>query len=638
MPQPKRASIGMNPFNAIDSQYNGIFEGTLNHQNTSIINNDITFQDDILNDNRLRISRPSSRILDLIKPQDSPLDNTNENFFSVRQLPVIDPIYNNEPMNHNFNVYNNYNNYSNPLISRPASTPLMESNVDLYHRPRHPQSNPMMFPQHDEPSNEVNRFNDIVHSPNKSYYQTSGTSLQSHRIHSTTPQQIHQPIHRSHSNNANIGHSLNQHRHSAAPQIPNSNRYLDHNSVEQTVANSCQDILKEASTHSLKAVELANTLRARVGTEILAFVREHWGGLLSLLEKRNDLFRVDRIPKNDIVTLISMNSNRQTNNNLWPVDNKLNDDSHTGILGNVSKCLHVGNVPPLINETDLMKEFEKYGIVEQTKLINQRGRRFAFVCYQTIEMAITAKTMMSRVHPWKSAISFAHKESINSYNNNQYGNYSNEFDESFNYMPSLRPSTSLGQSTNMNRGGLIVPPNRSMSLSPSVMLGEGDHDSGDISYENENMNSYSIESNNYSNRPINRPITNNSFHYPNTLNPVLKRLCDDTYVPTQPWPIDSALDSPYCNAIVMQLLQFGGSTSISKLRGFLRTRINAPDNVKSVPLKALLAAYPQLFYVRNNQVTLLSIPSNLNIQNSNPIEGITDEKQVNSIDSDVKNH
>ena len=45
-----------------------------------------------------------------------------------------------------------------------------------------------------------------------------------------------------------------------------------------------------------------------------------------------------------------------------------------------SKCLHVGNVPANLSEKDLIKEFEKFGSVEGVKLINQRGRRFAFVC------------------------------------------------------------------------------------------------------------------------------------------------------------------------------------------------------------------------------------------------------------------
>ena len=90
------------------------------------------------------------------------------------------------------------------------------------------------------------------------------------------------------------------------------------------------------------------------------------------------------------------------------------------------------------------------------------------------------------------------------------------------------------------------------------------------------------------------------------IDPVVRRLCDDTYVPTQTWPADPPRDAPYCQAVTSQLIQFGGSTSISKLRGFLRNRINAPDNIKSVPLKAMLAAYPHLFVVRNNQVALVN--------------------------------
>ena len=85
---------------------------------------------------------------------------------------------------------------------------------------------------------------------------------------------------------------------------------------------------------------------------------------------------------------------------------------------------------------------------------------------------------------------------------------------------------------------------------------------------------------------------------------VLRRLCDDTYVPTQPWPVNWDIDAFFCSAVVAQLQQFGGTTTISKLRGFLRSRVNATDNIKSVPLKALLSGYPAFFVVRGNQVGL----------------------------------
>jgi hypothetical protein len=46
-------------------------------------------------------------------------------------------------------------------------------------------------------------------------------------------------------------------------------------------------------------------LRGRMGTDALAVAREYHGGLLSLLEKHPTLFCVERIPKNDAVTLIA---------------------------------------------------------------------------------------------------------------------------------------------------------------------------------------------------------------------------------------------------------------------------------------------------------------------------------------------
>jgi hypothetical protein len=90
---------------------------------------------------------------------------------------------------------------------------------------------------------------------------------------------------------------------------------------------------------------------------------------------------------------------------------------------------------------------------------------------------------------------------------------------------------------------------------------------------------------------------------------VLRRLCDDTYVPTQPWPVRWEVDAFYCSAVIAQLQQFGGVTTISKLRGFLRSRVNATDNIKSVPLKAMLSGYPGFFTVRSNQVTLAPDPN-----------------------------
>mmetsp|Transcript_13820 Transcript_13820/g.40467 ORF Transcript_13820/g.40467 Transcript_13820/m.40467 type:complete len:656 (-) Transcript_13820:339-2306(-) len=97
------------------------------------------------------------------------------------------------------------------------------------------------------------------------------------------------------------GNSRSSRRKGAAD---GGNRLEYHPDLEKVVIRHTREILQEAAQHSLKAVELANTLRARLGTEVLACVREKCGGLLSLLEKHTEFFKVQRIPKSDTVTLV----------------------------------------------------------------------------------------------------------------------------------------------------------------------------------------------------------------------------------------------------------------------------------------------------------------------------------------------
>ena len=196
---------------------------------------------------------------------------------------------------------------------------------------------------------------------------------------------------------------------------------LEDSSVEDIVSKSCRDILVEAANQTLKAVELANTLRARVGTEVLAHIRERWGGLLSLLERHPHMFRVERIPKNDLVSLVAPgtmaggggsmfalsamerealgasirgSSNMGSPNNIngiyadrrssppipstsSPPPVFTGDAFSVSSMGSsmggeregaVSRCLHVGNVPVNMTEAQLMRELERYGEVDGLKL------------------------------------------------------------------------------------------------------------------------------------------------------------------------------------------------------------------------------------------------------------------------------
>jgi len=334
----------------------------------------------------------------------------------------------------------------------------------------------------------------------------------------------------------------------------------------------------------------------------------------------------------------------------------------------------------------LMHDFEKFGQLDGLKLINQKNgqRRFAFVTYKTIEQAITARHCLSKVYPWKSAISFAHKEYVSS--------------SSRAVKPPPLPSTFASNPTNPNSptakndsnnnsstndvgqeqqqvqqavrsgqvavvgsgGGKRLDPNARAFISSISEQHQTQHQQVQSSPHAPRKESPPSHNNNSSNNgsfsyftPAAHPFQAQYNHQilidrqqrqhhtisnsasmmvtmgnavgvsvaaptPSFLGgiegssivsrekAILIRLCDDTYVPTQPWPVDPEADLPICRAVADQISHFGGSTTISKLRGFLKHRVGTTDNIKSVPLKAMLAAYANIFRVDGNYVSLIS--------------------------------
>ena len=80
--------------------------------------------------------------------------------------------------------------------------------------------------------------------------------------------------------------------------------------------NRVDAVVDDGNVISLKAVELANSLRSKLGVQLLAHVRDVFGGLLNLLERRPDTFEVVRIPKNDHVVLVQRIEVQNRGNNV----------------------------------------------------------------------------------------------------------------------------------------------------------------------------------------------------------------------------------------------------------------------------------------------------------------------------------
>ena len=91
---------------------------------------------------------------------------------------------------------------------------------------------------------------------------------------------------------------------SRKPKIDSDYHYLGSNNNDNL--SNADDVT------SLKAVELANSLRSKLGVHLLSHVRDVFGGLLNLLERRPDTFEVVRIPKNDHVVLVRSHGEQKT--------------------------------------------------------------------------------------------------------------------------------------------------------------------------------------------------------------------------------------------------------------------------------------------------------------------------------------
>lgn len=379
---------------------------------------------------------------------------------------------------------------------------------------------------------------------------------------------------------------------SSSSPSPYSPRRMDSVSLEDVISHACVDILQEAGQHSLKAVELANTLRARVGTEPLGRVRELWGGLLALLEMHPRLFKVERIPKNDVVSLaipggessqqVDLPARNPSSQHGEEVKTEEPSSSSSSSLSQgesnnnntaSSRCLHVSSLLPTIVEADIMNAFGVFGDIEDITMVSQRSRRFTFVRFKRMEDAIHAKEQLSGSYPWLNCISFAHHEEPNA-----------------NILSLPTSSSSPSSSSNI------------ASLSPSKHTHTPIQRSYYAQQSRPQQSFQETSSAPWSKQPLQQEEYGSSqLRFSKS---VLSVLTDDTYVPTQSWQCSPTSDAPFIQAVITQLQILGGVATISKLRGLLKSRIQSVVNIKSVPLKALLAAYPRYFTLTSNLAEL----------------------------------
>jgi len=338
--------------------------------------------------------------------------------------------------------------------------------------------------------------------------------------------------------------------------------------IQEQVFNTCRDILFEALSHCLKAVELANTLRARIGTETMALVREHYGGLLSLLEMYPCTFQVERIPKSDKVSLtakaISANcalppSVPKSIHSLGPASGAAPAPTSRLIQQSKPSRAQVVQAPPPPLESVT---------ASSARLAHQQEQLYSRkIQIDGLSVQMPDETMFRELAPYGEIDSVQVLQSASSKSKSLVITFRN-------LDSAMKAKTGLSTGSTWFSNVYFLP----MDSTPQIQK---------TSYQQHSLSN-----------PTSAIPTGSETC------PVLAKLCDETFVPSQLWTVNLELDMFYIQAVVSRLQQFGGTMAVSKLRGFLRSRLNILQNIKSVPLKAMLSAYPQYFLLSSSQVSL----------------------------------
>jgi len=426
---------------------------------------------------------------------------------------------------------------------------------------------------------------------------------------------------------------------------------LEDTSFEDIIVKSCRSILGEAPRNTLKAVELANFLRARVGSDVLARIREKWGGLLLLLEQHQTRFRVERIPKSDIVSLVVSSDSlaasacttssvgTQKNSSgasqkqqlVWVATNNATTDDFpgsnsasannsgagTGGLGNFnsqgivldadSRSMHlfVGNISPHWTDEQIANEFSRYGEIEQVSGIRQNGIYGALIKFATIEQSVAAMQRLSKLSQFLGQVMYAH------FATSQRHHMASATPSSKQqlqlpqppqitppvFVPAQRPSLLSSnrveeQLHNSSRGQ--GPPMLTIASQPFVP-----HNSTGLPPPGFHGNSYSMNA--LDSFPPSTRERNHSGILSDLPHPVINRLTDGMFSFTDQWSVDPVLDAPYI-ALIVSELQNEKCVSLLHIATIIPNQTGREIN--TIALKAMCMCYPQSLQVRGNQTAL----------------------------------
>ncbi|CAE7643081.1 unnamed protein product, partial [Symbiodinium microadriaticum] len=196
--------------------------------------------------------------------------------------------------------------------------------------------------------------------------------------------------------------------------------------LEEAIYRNAQAILSETANKCLKSVELANALRDRIGKDALQRTKNLYGGLLVLLELYKETFVVHRIPKNDMVELISPLGHSLSANPVAadspaapkhtrpsfavPSLSQPTDHDRSGPPAApstfASKCLFISEIPDNVSGTQIWNDFGGQDIVQKVSIEFQGSKKTGMVVFTSVNAA-KAALMSPALAAWKHVLSFS---------------------------------------------------------------------------------------------------------------------------------------------------------------------------------------------------------------------------------------